>query len=278
MIPLANHLVQSTVFAAIIGLLSRRSGAIARTRHALWMAASLKFLIPLSLLVFVGSRIPLGNAPAAPAPPIAPPDRPDWLARVAWALWMCGSAAILIRWRLRWKRIAAAVHSATAVPEVTAQALARAVATISGTHGLFAAPLAVSLNTSRAAVGNRRAECHSAPQEPGVFGIFRPVLLLPAGLEERLSAAELQAVLAHELCHIRPRDNFAAAIHMAIECIFWFHPLVWWIGARLVEERELACDEEVLGLGAEPGDLRRKLRLCQAPHRVDHDAERRSTP
>ena len=46
------------------------------------------------------------------------------------------------------------------------------------------------------------------------------------------------------------RDNLAAAIHMSVEALFWFHPLVWWIGARLVEERELACDEEVLRLGA----------------------------
>jgi uncharacterized protein (TIGR03435 family) len=39
---------------------------------------------------------------------------------------------------------------------------------------------------------------------------------------------------------------------MIVEAVFWFHPLVWWIGARLVEERELACDQEVLSLGAEP--------------------------
>ena len=39
---------------------------------------------------------------------------------------------------------------------------------------------------------------------------------------------------------------------MLVEAMFWFHPLVWWIGARLVEERERACDEEVLSLGSEP--------------------------
>jgi len=61
-------------------------------------------------------------------------------------------------------------------------------------------------------------------------------------------------VLAHELCHVRRRDNLTAAIHMVVEAVFWFHPLVWWIGARLVEERERACDEEVLSLGQEPRD------------------------
>jgi len=52
----------------------------------------------------------------------------------------------------------------------------------------------------------------------------------------------------------RRRDNLTAAIHMVVEAIFWFHPLVWWFGARLVEERERACDEAVLSLGCEPRD------------------------
>ena len=54
------------------------------------------------------------------------------------------------------------------------------------------------------------------------------------------------------MCHIRRRDNLAAALHMFVEAIFWFHPLVWWIGSRLIDERERACDEEVLRLGSEP--------------------------
>jgi uncharacterized protein (TIGR03435 family) len=87
--------------------------------------------------------------------------------------------------------------------------------------------------------------------EPGVFGIGRPVLL-PEGITERLTAEQLDAIVAHELCHVRRRDNLVAAIHMMVEALFWFHPLVWWIGARMVEERERACDEEVLRMGKEP--------------------------
>jgi uncharacterized protein (TIGR03435 family) len=88
--------------------------------------------------------------------------------------------------------------------------------------------------------------------EPGVFGVFRPVLLLPEGITGRLSRLQLQALLAHELMHVRRRDNLAAAVHMFVEALFWFHPLVWWIGARLVEERERACDEAVCAQGFEP--------------------------
>jgi bla regulator protein blaR1 len=59
----------------------------------------------------------------------------------------------------------------------------------------------------------------------------------------------LDAIITHELCHRRRRDNMAAAVHMLVQVVFWFHPLVWWIGARLLGERECACDEEVLRLG-----------------------------
>jgi bla regulator protein BlaR1 len=94
--------------------------------------------------------------------------------------------------------------------------------------------------------------CSPGLLEPGVVGVFRPVILLPANLTEHLSPAQLQAVLAHELCHVRRRDNLFASIHMLVETVLWFHPLVWWIGARMVEERERACDEEVLIRIGEP--------------------------
>jgi beta-lactamase regulating signal transducer with metallopeptidase domain len=86
--------------------------------------------------------------------------------------------------------------------------------------------------------------------EPGVVGLLCPVMLLPEGIVERLSPAQFGAVWAHKLCHVRRRDNLFAAMHMVVEGMFWFHPLVWWVGARMVEERERACDEAVLSLGA----------------------------
>ena len=88
--------------------------------------------------------------------------------------------------------------------------------------------------------------------EPGVFGVWRAVLAWPAGISERLDDAHLEAIVAHEVCHVRRRDNLTAALHMLVEAAFWFHPLVWWLGARLIAERERACDEEVLRLGGRP--------------------------
>jgi beta-lactamase regulating signal transducer with metallopeptidase domain len=86
--------------------------------------------------------------------------------------------------------------------------------------------------------------------EPAVVGVLRPAIVWPDGLSDRLNDGELESILAHEVCHVVRRDNLAGYIHVAVEMIFWFHPLVWWLGARLLHERERACDEEVLRMGA----------------------------
>ena len=62
----------------------------------------------------------------------------------------------------------------------------------------------------------------------------------------------IASIVAHELEHVRRRDNLTAALHSLVEAVFWFHPGVWWIGVKMREERERACDEEVLENNAEP--------------------------
>lgn len=239
----ANHLWQSTLFAGVIGLLTLalRSNRAA-VRHRLWFAASVKFLVPFSLLVGIGSQVEWRKAPAvvqprlssmieevsrpfaapAPAPLLAPALRtPSRVPVVLFGvLWLCGFAANNLAWWRRWRRVCGALRAASRLP--------------------LNLPIRVMSSPARL--------------EPGVFGIFKPVLLLPEGIERRLTPAQLKAVLAHELCHVRRHDNLAAAIHMVVEALFWFHPLVWWIQARLVEERELACDEEVLRMETDPQD------------------------
>jgi uncharacterized protein (TIGR03435 family) len=74
----------------------------------------------------------------------------------------------------------------------------------------------------------------------------------------------LAAIVAHELCHVRRRDNLTSALHMCVEAVFWFHPLLWWLGGRLLAERERACDEQVLLLGCEPEAYAEGiLRICE---------------
>lgn len=236
---LVNHLWQSTLFAAVAGLLSmvlRKNHA--RVRYWLWLVASVKFLIPFSLLAGMGGHLSWPHArgvmqspqavtvveeifssPVFPAEPqVNAPSARNLVPPILFAVWLCGFLVVVFCWWTRWRRVRAAVRSARPL-SMEAQV------------PILSSPVLL---------------------EPGVFGVFRPVLLLPEGIRNHLSPAQLEAILAHELCHVRRRDNLAAAIHMLVEAVFWFHPLVWWIGVRLVEERERACDEEVLRLGNAP--------------------------
>jgi GWxTD domain-containing protein len=103
----------------------------------------------------------------------------------------------------------------------------------------------------------------SAPA-PLACGVLRPRIVLPADLPRRLSPAELEAVLIHESLHVRHRDNLVADLAMLMRCLYWFHPLVWWLDHRLLVEREFARDEQALTVtGAEPY-LSGLVKVCQS--------------
>jgi bla regulator protein blaR1 len=253
---IANHLWQSTLFAAVAGMLalSLRNNH-ARVRHWLWMAASVKFLVPFSLIVAFGAYVGSSIAPRTAAPRIpavaveiaqpfalseiiaipsapAPTQTPSPLPIALVAVWFFGFAVIPVNWQRQWRRVARIVNASTPL-----------------TEGREADAF---LRVRRDGAARLRLVSSDARLEPGLFGIFRPVLWLPKGIADYLSDAQLEAILAHELCHARRRDNLLAAVHMVVEAAFWFHPLVWWLGSRLEEERERACDEEVLRLTGEP--------------------------
>ena len=236
-----NHLWQSTVCVAVAWVLTlalRKNRAA--VRYSVWMAASLKFLIPFAWLAELGTRFEWHAAPAripvamaqigqpfaasvgragVPTAFVGPPAFLDGLLPAALiSIWLCGIVVGLVycvrtHWRMR--------------------------KTLRGAKALdLNLPIPVLAAPGR--------------MEPGVYGIWRPALLLPQGIAERLTPEQLEAILAHELRHVHRRDNLTAAIHMLVETVFWFHPAVWWIRARLIEEREQACDEGVLRLGKEP--------------------------
>ena len=280
---LLDHLWQSTLFvcaAALLTLAFRKNAASIRFR--ILLVGSLKFLVPFPLLVLLGaylhgstapaagardatlqwplvvSRImspasfakldlgaaidPIGtsdspgleeppsgtaagqsitptgsvagsSAPGAPAAGHWAPSNWHWSVRT-WVLlaWSLGSAVLLFRWLLQWIKLRGLVAAATPLD------------------------MEVPIPVREAATAF----------EPGVCGIIAPVLLLPQGISTRLTSTELDSVLEHELCHWWRRDNLTAALHMLVAALFWFHPLVWWLGGRLVIERERACDEEVI--------------------------------
>jgi beta-lactamase regulating signal transducer with metallopeptidase domain len=89
-------------------------------------------------------------------------------------------------------------------------------------------------------------------QVPAVIGWLRPVILVPAGALINLSAQELEAVLAHELAHIRRFDYVANLLQSAIETLLFYHPGVWWIGRRIRAERENCCDDLAIAACGNP--------------------------
>ena len=243
---LFNHLWQSTIFAVVVAIAAfmlRRHSP--RLRYWLWLAASIKFLLPFSLLVSTGARVPLPpDTPSlrattvqqistyfSPAALSAPAHAAFAWAKLLAAIWIAGAMLLLIRWARRWIAIR---QTAGAARRIDLE---------------FPAPAFVA----------------AAALEPGIFGIVRPILHLPEKLRDELTAEQFEAILAHESRHVQFRDNLTAALHMVVETLFWFHPLVWWIGSRLTDERERDCDEAALRCGSRPADYARGIvSVCQS--------------
>jgi hypothetical protein len=78
---------------------------------------------------------------------------------------------------------------------------------------------------------------------PMVIGWARPVVLVPTALLTGLSASQLEAVLAHELAHIRRHDYLVNLLQNALETLLFYHPAVWWISEQVRNEREHCCDD-----------------------------------
>jgi bla regulator protein blaR1 len=249
-----NHLWQSSCFVLVAELLTfmlRRNSP--KIRFRIWLSASLKFLIPFALLVSLGSVVPrpAWHSVSVPAPvfpvtvvQVAEPYSPvldttgpaqaslRWGPVAIGVLWSFGFFAVVLARIRSWSKVRAAVRAGTPID----------------------LPIAVKTLIT------------TGVEEPGIVGFLRPVLVLPAQILQNLNPQQLDAILVHELWHVRRRDNLFAAMHMVVEAIFWFHPLVWWVGSRMVKERELACDEEVLRTGCEPADyvegILKVCRLC----------------
>ena len=81
---------------------------------------------------------------------------------------------------------------------------------------------------------------------PVVVGWLKPVVLVPASVFLQMSASELETILAHELLHVRRKDNLINSLQSFAEILFFYHPCAWWISRIIRREREFACDAAVL--------------------------------
>ena len=239
---LLNHVWQSTLVALVAwvacAMLLRRNSP--RIRYGIWLTASLKFLMPFAVLVEAGRWLaprPLlspsqsqhaydivtagsGVLATAPFRPTPAPQAPTWgeefLLIAVFATWALGAVLVFSRWLAHWWRIRRLARSAQPA-------------------GQF-----------RGVPVLRSQRMHEQRIEPGVSGVWRQSILIPNGIDARLSETQLHAILDHEWHHAQRRDNLAAWLHMIVQSIFWFHPVLWIVGRKLTDEREMACDQAVL--------------------------------
>ena len=156
-----------------------------------------------------------------------------WLSFVVWG-WLAGVTLLLARfaggcWRVHRLRVAA---------------LAEAVSPWQAASERLAARL-------RLTVAFRVVES-GLVDAPSVIGWMRPVILLPVAVLTNLAPIQIEAILAHELAHIRRRDYAVNLLQTVAETLLFYHPGVWWVSARVREEREHCCDDVAVEVCGEP--------------------------
>ena len=172
------------------------------------------------------TKLPHATAPSTLLPDTFRLDPSSWLA----AAWAAGSVLYLLAVVGRVRRFNRSMRLATPAPRDVPRRCA-ALASRLGLHG---------------------------PATPGVWFLpvtFCPVLwafarparvLVPGALWERLDGAQRDALLTHELAHLRRRDHWVRLIELAAAVLYWWHPVVWWARRALREAEEQCCDAWVL--------------------------------
>jgi TonB family protein len=250
----ANHLWQATLLAGAVWMASCWLRQ-AKTRHMIWLMAFAKFLLPPALLLLLARETGLNfpwpartemiaaadagvllliAEPVAQGPRSGAGAGHNEVYCVLTALWLIGIALCLARWGWRRRRFAGVALAGEKVES------GREAAMLEDMRSRLDVSRRVGLIVSLSFAG------------PVVWRALRPLIVLPRGLAERLSDAELESVLAHELFHVKRFDNLFGSLQMFVCCLFWFHPLVWLIDRKLIEEREVMCDERVILSGAAP--------------------------
>ena len=261
------HLWESTLFVALVALAVRILRLEpARTRYCFWLLAAVKLLFPSIILGWLVSEVPLGlpvfSPPSLEAPvygsqasesyrpiheileplllsqPFATQPQPEGVQNALYGtltlIWITGFLFLVVRWARPNLRLARAVRAGRKMGSGRETVILRRVRSW----------LAL----------NREVQVVVSPRftHAGLWGIRKPVILLPDGATVRLSDEALAAVLIHELVHLERRDNLVVLLQRVLTSLLWFYPLTWLIDRKLLEERERACDEEVLRLTQAP--------------------------
>jgi beta-lactamase regulating signal transducer with metallopeptidase domain/type II secretory pathway component GspD/PulD (secretin) len=244
---------QSSLLIAVIFVLefALRRKIRAAIRYALWLVVLVKLLLPPSFALptsptwWIHPAVPPpAKAPPVsftvsygeqmapsfplPPPPVTPPLRAPAMSFAAWAVTAAGvvSAGLLAWLLVRWRQINQKARRATASEKL--------IPILNETRRLTHLRLGIRLKLT------------GDSMSPAVCGLFRPVILLPQSLVEKLSAGQLRAVLLHEAIHLRRGDVWVNCAQALLQIVYWWHPLLWLANARIRRVREEAVDDAVM--------------------------------
>ncbi|MES2859119.1 MAG: cytochrome c oxidase assembly factor Coa1 family protein [Pseudomonadota bacterium] len=225
------------VAAIALGALSQRNAA---TRHTVAMGVlTAMVLVPLATFVRL-LRAPAAALDAGWLPALTPPQldaatgqfvqQSNPVAAVLALVWLCGVGLMLLRRFGGWRMLAALDRKqCTGLPAEWQQ----------------------RFETLRAAMGvTRRVAVRLSSEVVGPFTarLLRPVIWLPLSLLAQLPREQVEALLAHELAHIARMDWLWNGLQCVLESLLFFHPAAWWLGRRIRQEREHACDDRAVAV------------------------------
>lgn len=156
----------------------------------------------------------------------------DAIQPYAMIAWMAGVLLLAMRLSLSWFRVRWLAWDRRAIPTD----LAARVGTLSERIGLTFPPHVCTSEKVREAI---------------VVGLWRPLVLLPASWLTEMTPEVLEAVIAHELAHVRRFDLWVNLLQRLVETLLFYHPAVWWLSRRLSVEREMCADELAVGATSE---------------------------
>ncbi len=245
---LAHFVWEGIAIAAVLGIaLWMARGASARLRYALacmgLAALPAAFAVTLAILMppHAGGRV------IVPMPPpesssldfavvASSPEPLRFADRIAWAapFWIAGVLCLFVYRSASW---------------ITAERLRRrGICAVSEGWSRRFETLVSRVGISRAV----RLLESGLVNVPMVIGYLRPVVLVPMGMLAGLPADQVEAILLHELAHIRRADYLVNLLQSAIESLLFYHPAVWWISSVVRAERENCCDDFVIARETDP--------------------------
>ncbi len=132
------------------------------------------------------------------------------------------------------------------------------------TRGLSPVPesvRAMARSLSRRLALSKKVELFQSylAKTPLVIGYFQPIILLPISVVAGIPASQLEAILIHELAHVRRHDFLVNLLQTLVETVFFYHPAIWFLSDRIRIERENCCDDLVVGIVADRAEYGRAL-------------------